>query len=98
MKLTFNRLVQGEVNEAVAWYNEQREQLGDELFAKLTETLDLIAVRPESFSFWLTSKTIRNAKLKRFPYSVLFEVHPLNVRILCFRHEKRHPRFGQSRI
>ncbi len=97
MKLSFHRLVQGEVNEAVCWYNEQRECLGDDFFARLKEALDLISVRPESFGFWLGSNTIRRLQLKRFPYAVLFEIRPGKVRILCVRHEKRHPRYGQNR-
>jgi hypothetical protein len=37
-------------------------------------------------------------KLKRFPYDVLFEIRSAEeVRVLCVRHEKRHPHFGLGR-
>ena len=39
MKLSFHVRVQGEVNEAVAWYEEQKEGLGDDFFEKLAGTL-----------------------------------------------------------
>jgi toxin ParE1/3/4 len=97
MKLTFHRLVQREVNEAVRWYEEAQAGLGDDFFAKLTAVLDVIAARPESHGFWLGSVTIRRAKLKRFPYAVLYEIRPDRVRILCVRHDKRHPAYGLGR-
>jgi len=40
MKLRFHVRVQREVNEAVRRYDEQREGLGDDFFAKRTEALD----------------------------------------------------------
>jgi plasmid stabilization system protein ParE len=97
MKLTYHRLVQREVSEAVRWYEEAREGLGDDFFAKLTAILDAVADRPEIHGFWLGSGTIRRAKLKRFPYAVLYEIRPGKVRILCVRHDKRHPAYGMSR-
>lgn len=97
MKLSFHRLVQSEANDAVNWYEEQREGLGDDFFLKLNQALNLIAARPENFGFWLGSMTVRRAKLKRFPYAVLYEIRPGKVKILCLRHDKRHPRYGLDR-
>ena len=97
MKLSFHRLVQREVNEAIRWYEDFSEGLGDDFFAKLTTTPDVILANPEGHGFWLGSKTVRRAKLKRFPYAVLYEIRPGKVRILCLRHDKRHPSFGKGR-
>lgn len=97
MKLSFHRRVQGEVDEAIEWHEEQSAGLGEDFYLKLQEGLALIQARPDSFAFWLSSKTIRRVKLKRFPYDVLYELRPGRVRVLCVRHEKRHPRFGAGR-
>lgn len=97
MKLSFHHRVQSEVNEAARWYEEQRDGLGDDFFRHLTAAFDLIATRPEGFGFWLNSKTVRRIKLKRFPFAVLYEIRPEKVRVLCVRHDKRHPRFGLGR-
>ncbi len=96
-KLSFNRRVQAEVNEAVQWYEQQLEGLGDDFFDKFSEALRLIATRPESFSFWLASPTVRRVKLKRFPYDILFEIRASTIKVTCLRHEKRHPNFGMGR-
>lgn len=97
MKLGFHRLVQREVNEAVRWYEECSDGLGDDFFVKLTAVLDTILANPQNYGFWLESKTVRRAKLTRFPYAVLYEIRPGKVRILCMRHDKRHPNYGMGR-
>ena len=97
MRLSFHVRVQTEVNEAVSWYEEQKEGLGDDFFDKLSATLEQVSLTPESCPFWLKSRKIRRAKLKRFPFDVLFEVKADRVKIVCVRHEKRHPSFGLGR-
>ena len=97
MKLSFHHRVQGEVNEAIDWYEEQANQLGDDFFRKLMHTLERIRAHPEGYSFWLASNKVRRAKLQRFPYDVLYEIKSDRVRVLCVRHEKRHPSFGMGR-
>ena len=97
MTLTFHRLVQREVNDAVRWYAERRDGLGDDFFAKFTATLAHIIGNPEGQGHWLGSRTVRRAKLTRFPYAVLYEIHPGKIRILCLRHDKRRPAYGLDR-
>ena len=97
MKLSFHRLVQPEANEAARWYEDQKEGLGDDFFLKLTQALNQISENPQRFGFWLESQSVRRAKLKRFPYAILYEIRPGKVRILCVRHNKRHPAFGRGR-
>ncbi len=97
MRLTFHRLVQREVNDAVRWYEERSLGLGDDFFAKFTAAFDLIIANPEGQALWLGSRTVRRAKLTRFPYAVLYEIHPGKVRILCLRHDKQRPSYGLDR-
>ena len=97
MKLTFHRLVQREVNNAVRWYAERRDGLGDDFFAKFTTALEHIVANPEGQGLWLGSRTVRRAKLTRFPYAVLYEILPDKIRILCLRHDRRRPSYGLDR-
>ncbi|WP_395732067.1 type II toxin-antitoxin system RelE/ParE family toxin [Prosthecobacter sp.] len=97
MRLTYHRQVQAEANEAVDWYEEQSPGLGEDFFAKLKMALGQIEAHPEGFSFWLSSSSVRRVKLQRFPYDVLYEIRPGQIRVLCLRHEKRHPRYGSGR-
>ena len=51
----------------------------------------------EGHGFWLGSTTVCRAKLVRFPYAVLYEIRPGNVRILCVRDHKCHRAYGSDR-
>lgn len=97
MTLSFHRLVQAEVNDAVEWYEAQKKGLGDDFFGHLTRALEKISECPESYGFWLGSQKIRHSRIERFPYTVLYEIHPEKVRILCVRHNKRRPDHGLRR-
>lgn len=97
MRLAFHHRVQIEVNEAVQWYEDQSGGLGDDFFARFTDALTSVSKHPQKHSFWLGSKTLRRVKWKRFPYAILDEIHPDRVRILCLRHDKRHPGYGVHR-
>lgn len=97
MKLRFHKAVQREADEAVSWYQDQRHGLGGEFYDELIRSLDKIAEAPDHFSFWLRSKTVRRAQMKRFPYDLLFEIRPDKVKVLCLRHRKRHPNYGSQR-
>lgn len=97
-RLSFHLRVQREVNEAMRWYGDRRDGLGDEFFIQVQNALNQMAAHAERFSFWLGSNRIRRVKLKRFPHDVLFEIRSEDeVRVLCVRHEKRHPHFGLGR-
>jgi hypothetical protein len=39
----------------------------------------------------------RRANLKRFPYHLLYELHPTSLRVVLVRHNKRHPQYGLPR-
>lgn len=55
MTLSFHRLVQREVSDAMRWYDEQRQGLGETFFARLTSVFDSIAAQPDRYGFWLGS-------------------------------------------
>jgi toxin ParE1/3/4 len=97
MRLSFHPLVQREVNEAISWYEDRKVGLGDDFFEKFSMLLAQVSTTPELYGYWLGSKRIRRAKMKRFPYAVLFELMPGKVRVLCLRHNKRHPSYGIRR-
>jgi plasmid stabilization system protein ParE len=97
MKLTIHPQVAREIEDAVDWYDDQSLGLGDDFLLKLEGAKSLILQQPQGHSFWLGSKTIRRARLKRFPYVLLFRVTGQAIRILCLRHDKRHPSYGLDR-
>ena len=57
-----------DILQAIAWYEQKREGLGDEFFISLENCKHLIEQNPHQFS--QKYKGIRKAILSRFPYSV----------------------------
>jgi len=95
LKLTYHRAVQGEVDDACAWYDERKDHLGDEFFQEVARMLSAIAATPQAFP--LANAGRRKAHLKRFPYTIFYRIHTDRVRVLSIRHDKRHPNYGAGR-
>jgi plasmid stabilization system protein ParE len=85
-----------DVDDAYAWYEEQRVGLGDELLLEIDTTLEAILQRPMSFPE--VESNVRRALVKRFPYGVYFVVEDAQIVVFAIYHAKRDPRGWQSRI
>jgi plasmid stabilization system protein ParE len=95
VKITYHQAVRQEVNDACAWYDERKDDLGNEFFQELERVLESIRVNPQSFS--LASFGRRKAHLKRFPYTISYRASQDQVRILSVHHDKRHPTYAVRR-
>jgi hypothetical protein len=70
--LRFHRLVATDVRKSVRWYTDISDELGASFREILDATFDNIERHPANFSF--AFENVRFAKMKRFPYIVLFEL------------------------
>ena len=61
-----------ELEDVVAYYNEQSEALGYQLAVVLQKTVNRIAEFPEAWP--LLSERTRRCRLRRFPYGVIYHV------------------------
>lgn len=61
-----------EIIEAYDWYELQRVGLGLEFLNELDTFYDSLQRNPHTYSFY--EKPVREGKIKRFPYSVVYEV------------------------
>ena len=71
-KLEIRPLAAMEIPEAYDWYELQSEGLGAEFLDELTVFYNSILHHPTAYSFY--EKTLRQGKLTRFPYLVVFEI------------------------
>jgi toxin ParE1/3/4 len=80
-----------DLTAAALWYTEQdpERDLGVELLQEFTETLEKICESPNLFPIYYGS--IRRMVLRRFPYTIYYEVEPDRVVVLGFVHMKREP-------
>jgi plasmid stabilization system protein ParE len=90
-----------ELYEAVAWYNSERDGLGQSFLRAVQKRFDAVCRQPERFERVPLRRRklhVRRASVPRFPYSIIFEVAQDEVVIAAIAHAKRRPRYWQSRL
>jgi plasmid stabilization system protein ParE len=96
MKVRFLSPAQQELDDAVAWYDEQADGLGSEFLDELDR-----AVR-RAVSYPLSSQKIdpglRRCLLARFPYGLVYGLDSDTVVIVAVAHLHREPRYWADRI
>lgn len=101
MQVELHPEARAELRDAALWYDDRRPRLGDEFIAEVSRTLSRITEVPSSFPAWpgiaTTARTIRQAVIRRFPYSVAFEVHSNHILVLAIAHSKRRPLYWLDR-
>jgi toxin ParE1/3/4 len=95
MEVVYHPLVQRDVAEVLAYYHKVSGRLANEFYDELRSMINEAAENPLKFP--PAEQGFRRVNLKRFPYHVLYEVRPAQVRVLLVRHHKRHPRYGLDR-
>jgi len=61
-----------EILDAFDWYEEQLEGLGSEFLEELDRLYDTLNINPFTYSFY--EKPVRQGKINRFPYTVVYEI------------------------
>jgi plasmid stabilization system protein ParE len=95
LPLVFQAGVRDEIDEAYAWYEDQRAGLGEEFLAEVQRVLDRIERNPEIHA--PIYQAVRHGRVKRFPYAVYYRVEPDRIVVIAVHHSKRDPRSWQSR-
>jgi plasmid stabilization system protein ParE len=84
-----------DVEVARAWYNEQRDDLGNDFVVALESAIRLVVEFPEAFPE--IAARHRRALLHRFPYALYYRVEGDVVEVLACLHESRSPGIWRSR-
>ena len=69
--LKVSHLAACETIEAFDWYESQRLGLGVEFLVELDDLYDTLLLNPLTYSYY--EKPVRQGKVKRFPYSVVYD-------------------------
>jgi plasmid stabilization system protein ParE len=96
MKLRFLILAQRELDEAVAWYNEQAAGSGQEFL----DELDRVVRRAVTFPMSCPEiePGVRRCLLARFPYGLIYGVDRKTIVVIAVPHLHREPRYWVDRI
>jgi toxin ParE1/3/4 len=96
IKLLFTSETHADIDEAYQWYNKRRVGLGDEFLLEVADTIQRITSRPELCP--LVDDSYRQALVKRFPYSIVYEYDRDYVTIYAVAHTARDQAAWRRRL
>lgn len=87
-----------DLQQAKKWYNEKRENLGEEFKNAVIAEIDYIKDHPEHYQ--RKYKELRQSLVTRFPYAIFYLIEESNQRIIIFGvlHTSRNPEIARNRI
>jgi hypothetical protein len=97
LELRFHPRVVSDLDEAIAWYEERSEGLGESFQAAVNARFDEILVSPKLFPRAYSDLDFRFARLARFPYLVLFRVSEESLLVLGVFHAASDPAKWRAR-
>ncbi len=87
-----------EFYEAIAYYNLQRQGLGQEFAKEVEDTIERIKQNPEAWTTISSSKRARRCLTNRFPFGIIYQIRQNTLLIVAVWHHRRRPRTWQERI
>jgi toxin ParE1/3/4 len=88
-KLEFRPLATIETLEAYDWYEMQKEGLGSDFLEELDHFIQQLLINPNTHSFY--EAAIRQGKINRFPYVMVYEVFDTNIIVYSVFMAKQDP-------
>ena len=95
MRVTFNELAEGELNDAIQYYENERAGLGANFLAEIRRCTAAILEFPEASP--IIRGIIRRRLCDRFPYALLYFQQADQIRILAVMNLKRRPNYWVGR-
>jgi plasmid stabilization system protein ParE len=95
LRLVFHPAARAELREAQGWYEARVPGLGLE-FARAVEAA-LMAIQRSPAAYPVVYEEVRQAVLRRFPYSLLFIPEADSILVVACFHHRRDPRTWQER-
>lgn len=95
-RLDFHPDAEAELEDAIAWYQEQRPGLEQEFFEDYLALESRIEENPSQFPQVL--EHIRRANFHRFPYSIFFAIDQDSILVFAVFHQSRNPTEWPKRV
>jgi hypothetical protein len=94
--IDFLQAAEAEYIESIAYYNEQRDELGLEFAIEVKRALNRIMQYPNAWT--PLSANTRRCRLNRFPYAVLYQIRPESLLIVAIQNMHQNPVSWKARI
>lgn len=96
MNFTVHPAAADELRETAAFYSERGDQeLGLSFISEFERALNLVSDNPELGAVWRGST--RRFPLRRFPYSLVYQVKAQEFQVIALAHQRRRPGYWKNR-
>jgi toxin ParE1/3/4 len=92
----FHREAEAEMVAAIAYYNGQRDGLGDDFQDQVEEAVARIRRTPRAFSLH-GDEGLRKQIVRRFPYTIFYRELEECIWIAAIAHQRRRPGYWENR-
>ena len=96
MNVRFLVPAQQELDDAVAWYDQQADGLGKEFLDELDRVIRRVVAYP--LSSMEIEPGLRRGLLARFPYGIIYGQDNATVVVVAVAHLHREPRYWADRV
>jgi toxin ParE1/3/4 len=93
--LIFHPEAQNEYEQALAWYQARSSRATARFEAEVQRLLGLVQLNPESFPAY--DDEHRFAVLRRFPYTLVYQVHPDRTFVVAVAQAGQRPGYWRGR-
>lgn len=85
-----------EFETAIKWYEDEQAGLGGKFKEAVFAAIASIQQHPRTYP--RIHRQLRRAKVKRFPYAVIYIIEPLAIRVIAIFHMHRNQEEWKSRV
>lgn len=96
MRYFFHEYAEEEFEKAVEYYNDCSSGLGSEFTREVYSTIERIIQFPEAWT--PMSRRVRRCLVHRFPFGVIYHVHPSSLYIIAVADLRRKPNYWIDRL
>lgn len=94
-EIRFHPEAQEEYQVALAWYQERSPRSADRFEAETERVLEMIAANPSMFARY--DEDHQFVMLRRFPFSMVYQVHSDHVEVVALAHSRRSAGYWRGR-
>lgn len=96
MKVSLTSDAEYELIEGALYYSrEANAELGQAFISEFERSTELLLTQPRLGAVW--RGVTRRLPLRRFPYSIMYELRGDEIRVLAVAHQRRRPGFWKGR-
>ncbi|MBA3960797.1 MAG: type II toxin-antitoxin system RelE/ParE family toxin [Chthoniobacterales bacterium] len=96
IRVRFDPRAREELDAAIAYYEAAQPGLGRRFAEAMEVVVWRVQKNPETYR--VIEGEIRQGRVRRFPYGVVFRIHGVDLEIIAVMHLHRRPGYWRSRI